>query len=233
MAFGEDIGMERFEFDSGELPVCGVIDDFWLGNANSTDNDLMIWQVVEVRESQISGNLTGLIVKVSGDEEEAARTIQEFYTERRPDLTVSVRSYNSIYRDTYTAEDKNLKITGLFTLLTIVLTIMAMIAMSTYYARQHAQNTAIRKIMGCKRGEIYTRTLTSFVSSALIAAVIAIPCMSVVIGKWLQNYSYRIDNYWWIYLVALLVIVLTATLAISYRAVQLMNTNPVEALKKE
>lgn len=233
MAFGEDIGMDRFEYDYGELPVCGVIGDFWLGNANSDDNDLMIWQVIEGQQSEMTGNLTSLVVRVSGDEDDAARAIKDFYTRRRPDLNVYSQSYNTIFRDSYTAEDRNLKLTGLFAILTIVLTVMAMVAMSTYYARQQAKNTAIRKIMGCGRGEIYRMTLASFISSALIAAVIAIPCMTLVTGKWLQTYSYRIDNYWWIYLAALLVIMITATLAISYRAVQLTNTNPAVALRKD
>ena len=74
---------------------------------------------------------------------------------------------------------------------------MAMVAMSTWYARQRAKSTAIRKIMGCPRLEIYTHTLASFLSASLIAAVIAIPVIYIYTGRWLQTYSYRIDNHWW------------------------------------
>ena len=127
----------------------------------------------------------------------------------------------------------SLRLTGLFALLTIVLTVMAMVAMSTYYARQRAKSAAIRKIMGCPRLEIYTHTLASFLSASLIAAVIAIPVIYTYTGRWLQTYSYRIDNHWWMYLLALLIVGVVATLSISYRAVQLMNTNPALALRKD
>ena len=50
---------------------------------------------------------------------------------------------------------------------------------------------------------------------------------------WLQTYSYHIGNYWWIYLLALLIVAAIAALAITYRAVQLMNTNPATALRKD
>lgn len=126
-----------------------------------------------------------------------------------------------------------LRLTGLFALLTIVLTVMAMVAMSTWYARQRAKSTAIRKIMGCPRLEIYTHTLASFLSASLIAAVIAIPVIYIYTGRWLQTYSYRIDNHWWMYPLALLIVGVVATLSISYRAVQLMNTNPALALRKD
>ena len=87
-----------------------------------------------------------------------------------------------------------------------------------------------RKIMGCPRLEIYTHTLASFLSASLIAAVIAIPVIYTYTGRWLQTYSYRIDNHWWMYLLALLIV---GVVAISYRAVQLMNTNPALALRKD
>ena len=110
---------------------------------------------------------------------------------------------------------------------------MAMAAMSTYYARQRARSAAIRKIMGCPRGEIYTHTLVSFLSASLIAAVIVVPLIYTFTGRWLQTYSYRIGNYWWIYLLALLIVAAIAVVTITYRAVQLMNTNPSTALRKD
>lgn len=231
-ALGLDMNTTLFEYDYGAINVCGIIDDLWMGNANSTDNDMLIW-AVQPSEPQSLGNMISLVVKVNGDPDDAVRTIQEFYAREKPDLSVTVETYENIYRRTYTAEDRSLRITGLFALLTIVLTVMAMVAMSTYYARQRAKSTAVRKIMGCSRTEIYTHTLASFMSASLIAAVIAIPLIYTYTGRWLQTYSYHIGNYWWIYLLALLIVAAIAALAITYRAVQLMNTNPAIALRKD
>ena len=231
-ALGLDMNATLFEYDYGAINVCGIIDDLWMGNANSTDNDMLIW-TVQPSEPQSLGNMISLVVKVNGDPDDAVRTIQEFYAREKPDLNVTVETYENIYRRTYTAEDRSLRITGLFALLTIVLTVMAMVAMSTYYARQRAKSTAVRKIMGCPRSEIYTHTLASFLSASLIAAVIAIPLIYTYTGRWLQTYSYHIGNYWWIYLLALLIVAAIAALAITYRAVQLMNTNPAIALRKD
>ena len=231
-ALGLDMNTTLFEYDYGAINVCGIIDDLWMGNANSTDNDMLIW-TVQPSEPQSLGNMTSLVVKVNGDPDDAVRTIQEFYAREKPDLNITVETYENIYRRTYTAEDRSLRITGLFALLTIVLTVMAMVAMSTYYARQRAKSTAVRKIMGCPRSEIYTHTLASFLSASLIAAVIAIPLIYTYTGRWLQTYSYHIGNYWWIYLLALLIVAAIAALAITYRAVQLMNTNPAIALRKD
>ena len=231
-ALGYGLDMTQFEFDNGAIRVCGIIDDLLLGNANSTGNDLLIW-TIQPNQSEYIGNLMSLVVKVNGDPADAVRAIQELYAAEKPELDVTVRTYEDICSRAYASEDRSLRLTGLFALLTIVLTVMAMVARSTYYARQRAKSTAIRKIMGCPRLEIYTHTLASFLSASLIAAVIAIPVIYTYTGRWLQTYSYRIDNHWWMYLLALLIVGVVATLSISYRAVQLMNTNPALALRKD
>ena len=232
IALGMDMDATLFEYDFGSMNVCGVIDDLWMGNANSTDNDLLVWAVQSSRPEQLV-NMRSLVVKANGDPDDAVRAISEFYAAEKPELKVIVDTYENIYRQTYSAENRSLKLIGVFALLTIVLTVMAMAAMSTYYARQRARSAAIRKIMGCPRGEIYTHTLVSFLSASLIAAVIVVPLIYTFTGRWLQTYSYRIGNYWWIYLLALLIVAAIAVVTITYRAVQLMNTNPSTALRKD
>ncbi len=55
----------------------------------------------------------------------------------------------------------------------------------------------------------------------------------MIAGRWLEGYSWRIDNYLWVYLVAVLVMLFAALLSVTWQTLKLINTNPVEALKKE
>ena len=93
--------------------------------------------------------LRKLAVKVHGDEHEALNEIKTFY--RNKGLTeddIKVKTYNEINYSLYDAENKSLKLLMIFTALILLLTSMAMFAMSTYYARQHAKEVALRKVMG-------------------------------------------------------------------------------------
>ena len=72
-----------------------------------------------------------------------------------------------------------------------------------------------------------------FIKVVCIAAVIAVPTGYILIQRWLDNYPYRIDNYWWIYAAALMIIILVAIISITWQAVRLMNSNPIKELKKE
>ena len=55
-ALGLDMNTTLFEYDYGAINVCGIIDDLWMGNANSTDNDMLIW-TVQPSEPQSLGNM--------------------------------------------------------------------------------------------------------------------------------------------------------------------------------
>ena len=87
--------------------------------------------------------------------------------------------------------------------------------------------------MGCGLTEIYFTSVRNFLVMVVLGAVIVVPLVYSYIGKWLGGFGYRMDNHWWIYLLATLFVAIVAVLSISYRAVQLMNTDPAKVLKKD
>lgn len=127
----------------------------------------------------------------------------------------------------------NLKLISVFAGLILVLSSLAMVAMSTYYGKQHAANTAVKKVFGCSRGQIYIDTARGFIVSVAIAAAMAVPLGYIVSGIWLGSYSYRIGNSLWIYLAAAAAVMLLALISITWQTVRLMDTDPVNALKNE
>ena len=102
---------------------------------------------------------------------------------------------------------------------------------STYRPTHQTRNTTIHKVMGCDNRTIYFHTVRTFLSSILIAVVIAVPCAWLIAQRWLETYDYRISNSVWYYILTALVVMLLAVLSISWQAVRLMNATPVEALK--
>lgn len=234
-SLGLDYDCTALELDSGMIPVCGIIQDFTKGRAGSPSEEFLLccW-ITDMKSEEDFRVLRQLAVKVSGDENEAKRQIQEFYASHGfSEEDIHVQTYNEINRRMYYSEDQNLKLISVFTGLILLLSVMAMIAMSTYYARQHAKQTAIRKVMGCGRAQVFKDTARGFLAAILLAAAIGVPCSYIVAGHWLEGYSYRIGNSLWIYLAAAVALTAVALASISWQAVRLMNTDPVTALKNE
>ncbi len=231
---GLDYNSESVVFDGQEpIGINGVIKDFQKGNRSMEDcaSSNMIWQTMEYSENRFSW-LRNIVVKVIGDEDEAVAKLKEFYAQQAPDSRITVVSQNETYRGFFTVEENNLKLIGIFTFLVIMLSAMAMLAMSTYYARNEARNWSVRKVFGCSREEVFANMVLGFLKVVAVAAVIAVPLGWFIVDGWLAGYSYRIFNHWWLYALALLVIAVVAVVSISWQAVKLMNSNPIKELKQ-
>jgi putative ABC transport system permease protein len=66
-----------------------------------------------------------------------------------------------------------------------------------------------------------------------IAALIAFPVAGYVMLKWLQNFAYRIDIPWWIFLLAGVLAAMVALFTVSLQAFRAALTNPVKNLRSE
>ena len=87
--------------------------------------------------------------------------------------------------------------------------------------------------MGSSRLQLFIETSSGFIKSVGISIIIALPITWIAVSKWLEGYSYRIDNPVYVYIIAIMVMLLIALLSISWQMIKLMNTNPVKSLKAE
>jgi putative ABC transport system permease protein len=72
-----------------------------------------------------------------------------------------------------------------------------------------------------------------FLQLVLIASVIAFPVAWYVMNKWLQDFAYRIDISWWVFIMAGLVAAVIALLTVSFHAIRAAIANPVKSLRTE
>jgi putative ABC transport system permease protein len=121
----------------------------------------------------------------------------------------------------------------IFTAVCLLLTAMAIIALSSYYAQTNTRNTAVRKVFGISQREVFRKTVWGFTAPVISGAIIAIPPAFLYVDRWLQTYPVRIGNSPVIYLAALSIVLLVTLASVTLQALRLMRTNPADALKKE
>jgi putative ABC transport system permease protein len=67
----------------------------------------------------------------------------------------------------------------------------------------------------------------------LISFVIALPVGWYATNKWLQDFAYRIDVKWWVFLLAGVIALVIAFVTISFQTIKAAVANPVENLRTE
>jgi putative ABC transport system permease protein len=66
-----------------------------------------------------------------------------------------------------------------------------------------------------------------------LSLLIAIPVAGIAIERWLDNYSYRVAGSGWMLIISGILSLGIALLTVSYHAISLGRTNPVDSLRYE
>lgn len=211
--------------------VDGVVSDFRTMSIKEYDPNIYQYYTIQ---TDTDSYLYGLLVKVKGNEKEALKKIRAFYSERKDvEHMPQIDTLNSLVEEKFKEEKKVFAMIGVFALLSILITIMAIIALSSYSAQMSTHDTAVRKVFGSSNAEVFWQMVKGFLIPVLAGSVIAIGLAYLYIERWLSEYPVRIENTAWIYVASVIIVVTVVIASISFQAFRLMRTNPSEALKKE
>ncbi len=125
------------------------------------------------------------------------------------------------------------KLSQLFALLAILISCLGLFGLAAYTAEQRSKEIGVRKVLGASVAGIVKLLSKDFLKLVGLSIVIAIPMAWYVMDNWLQNYAYRIEINWWIFVIAGVVAIVIAMITVSFQAVKAALANPVDSLKTE
>ena len=120
-----------------------------------------------------------------------------------------------------------------FAILAILIACLGLFGLATYMAEQRTKEIGVRKVLGASVPDIVSMLSKDFVKLVLIASVIAFPVAWFAMNKWLEDFAYRINIGWWIFIVAGLSAIIIALVTVSFQAIKAALTNPVKSLRTE
>ena len=76
-------------------------------------------------------------------------------------------------------------------------------------------------------------TIRDYMVLVGIACIIGIPVAVYAAQEYLKDFIYRLDGYWWIFVVAVLLSAAIAFVSVLWQTLKAARTNPAIELKKE
>ncbi len=137
------------------------------------------------------------------------------------------------FNNTYKAEQKTGTILGIFAGLTIFVACLGLFGLAMFTAQQRTKEIGIRKVLGASVSQVTNMLSKEFLKLVIIACVIAFPLSYWAMSKWLQDFAYRTDISWWVFVVAAVVALLIALITVSFQAIKAALANPVKSLRTE
>ena len=217
--------------------VGGVFEDIPTSDATASDPTTNSAVIMAPAQSILYGN--GLMIEVEGDKRTADKAIMEAYA-----------AYSEEKNGTYVEPGQNgyimdvinrqllpvkmaLRLVELFMVLSVLIALLGLLAMSAYYSGENTKSIAVRKVFGSDVSRETRRTVKDYMVLVGIACIIGIPVSVWMAGKYLSRYTYRIENYWWIFVLAVVLTFAMAFGSVLWQTLKAAKTNPATELKKE
>jgi putative ABC transport system permease protein len=133
----------------------------------------------------------------------------------------------------YRTEERFGKLFLNFSVLAIIISCLGLLGLASYSTMQRTREIGIRKVLGASVPNIVNLLSREFLKLVAIAILIASPVAWFAMHGWLQDFAYRIEIGWWIFLIAGLIAVLIALATVSFQAIKAAIANPVKSLRVE
>jgi putative ABC transport system permease protein len=205
--------------------VIGIVKDFHFRSLHEQISPLVMvlanyngTMIVKAKTKDISGLLADMN-KTWNDLKASAPLSYSFLDER--------------FKATYEAEQKIALILGISAGLTIFVACLGLFGLATFTAEQRTKEIGVRKVLGATVTSIVALLSKDFLKLVLIANVLALPVAWWIMNQWLQEFAYRIDISWTVFVIAILSAILIALAAVSFHSVKAALTNPVRSLRGE
>ena len=226
----EETATEFQTAQNGTRSIGGIYYDFKIRPLEQDQSAAMIYNRGENPDDDYPWVL---LVKTTGDQAAAKERVEAIAGEVFPGRLFEAQYIEEMIEDGFADESRVLNIVLIFTLLSILVSALGLFAMSSYYMQQEIRSVSVKKVFGADYSGVLKELVLSFMKMVGIAFVIGVPIAWFIMSRWLSGYGHRINLYWWIFVVAGLIVALIAIASVLYQSIKTARTNPAEALKKE
>ncbi len=221
-------GMKLSAGDGRDYEVVGVIKDINYSSLRDEVKPFML--ICEPKRD----DLHDIIVNVNSSDYKTL--LAKIETIWHKDLSTEPFTYSFLDEEVqqqYRSDITYSNIINSFTLMAILISCLGLFGLASFSAEQRKKEIGVRKVLGASVSGIVQLLSKDFLKLVGISILIATPIAWWSMNKWLQNFAYRINISWWMFVLAGCIAILIALLTVSFQAIKAAITNPVNSLRTE
>ena len=217
--------------------IGGIVTDFPTRPASEDDTNLDGGVIVTRAEELNWANC--MLIGTTGEDKSYDEAILQAYREYRMETSgVEEPAWRygfikDINKKQLEPERRTLRLVELFAVLSVLIALLGLLAMSTYFADENTKQVAIRKVFGSDASRETWRNVKNYMILTAIACAFGIPLAIWAAQLYLERFAYRIEGYGWVFIVAILISLTIAFGTVLWQTLKAARTNPSQELKKE
>ncbi|NAS11620.1 ABC transporter permease [Poritiphilus flavus] len=168
-----------------------------------------------------------------GNTRQALAHIEKIFNKYDPESLFTYNFIDQEYARNFLNEERMGKLATFFALLAICISCLGIFGLSAFVAEQRTKEIGIRKVLGASVSGLIGLLSREFVVLVLVSCLIAIPTSYYYMNSWMDDFYYRTEISWWIFIAALVGALAITLLTVGYHAFRASYLNPVKSLRAE
>jgi putative ABC transport system permease protein len=224
MALGSKL-LNTYEGVTQEFEIVGVVSDFHFSSLKNPIEPLLLYK---------SSRLNWMVLKTETNN--YGQLLAQL--EQNWKSTIANVPFTYVFMDKevekmYEEEKRLGRISGLFTVIAILISCLGLFGLVSYVAEQKKKEIGIRKVLGASINSVVKLLTKDFVKLVGIAFIIATPVAYFLMQRWLEDFTYRIDIQWWVFVIAGCFALIITLLTVGLQSLKSAVANPVKSLRTE
>lgn len=230
----DSLSNDKTNFNGEALDVVGVLEDFHYQSLRNTIRPLAMFVKPE-GDPKIAANGGAFYIELEQETDVTAQLamLKSIHQEFDAENPFDYYFLDDTFANFYLNERRLSTMLTSFTLLAIIISCLGLFGLITYNTERRTKEIGIRKVLGASIASIIKLLSKDFVILVIISLIIAAPITYKFMGDWLENFPYRIDMPWWVFIVGGLGAILLAFVIVSTQSLRAALANPVKALRNE
>lgn len=226
---------KRVILSDESIPIVGVMADFHQRSLKlGIEPMALIGDWYRPNFSQFQGVHIALNSSSGEDLKSTLRKIEDEYKT----IYTEVEDYNLVFMDEtieqfYHQEEKISKLLNWSTGLSILISCLGLLGLVIYTTNRRVKEIGVRKVLGASITQLNVLLCKEFLILVAIAFLVASPIAFYGVSNWLQDFAYKTNISFWVFLLSGSVMIVFALLVISIKTLQAATSNPIKSLRTE
>jgi putative ABC transport system permease protein len=227
----QDAVGKNFKYGSITGHIIGIMNDFHFESLHQKITPLILIMPAVAPNNSFYNNLS---VKIAGNNTPAAlAAIKKVWQNYLPEIPYEYTFLDENFSTLYKSEQRQGTIFTVFACIAILIACLGLFGLSAFAISQRVKEIGVRKVLGANVTTIVALLSKDFLKLVVIAAIIAFPIAWYAMSRWLQDFAYRTNIQWWVFILAGIIAACIALFTISFQAIKAALANPVKSLRTE
>ncbi|PSL47837.1 putative ABC transport system permease protein [Chitinophaga niastensis] len=215
--------------DSVPYQIVGVVKDFQVQGFESRVRPTL-YSTSNGHCSFQSGG--ALLVKVNtADLDKTIGSINQLWETVEPGFPLRYSFLDQNFQQLFSSYTRVQYIIRVFTIISILISVMGLLALTVYITEQRTKEIGIRKVLGASVGGIVALLSKDFLKLVIMGIIVASPVAYYLLQQWLKDFAYRVSISWYMFALAAAGALLITIVTVGFQAVKAAIADPVKSLK--